>query len=245
MLCLLRLSPFNFHSVLLLLLLLQLNVGELASPTTKIITLLEFFNFVSEVPRLQYKWTSDCWCVWKSFGVNACLQWRKYFHFIEEIFCEFVEVILTSHGAFAPSISISRDRIWALLSLPRLALRTEKHEKVVYVHYRDIMCRECWAVKRNGHVCNKIKDIMPLSPIDHLRSYCHLVNFDWTTCTCTVYPRDNKASSFSKKFLWFRGSVHRPGFDTRLGSVFSVLYHFLWIVHWPLAFIAIQQMTWT
>jgi hypothetical protein len=49
--------------------------------TTKIITLLEFFNFVSKVSRLLYEWSSDCWCVWKSFGVNACLQWRNVFSF--------------------------------------------------------------------------------------------------------------------------------------------------------------------
>jgi hypothetical protein len=30
-------------------------IGELANLTTKIITLLEFFNFVSEVSRLQYE----------------------------------------------------------------------------------------------------------------------------------------------------------------------------------------------
>jgi hypothetical protein len=41
--------------------------------TTKIITLWEFFNFVREVSHL-YEWSSDCWCIWKSLGVNACLQ---------------------------------------------------------------------------------------------------------------------------------------------------------------------------
>jgi hypothetical protein len=49
--------------------------------TTKIITLSEFLNFVCEVSRLQYEWLSDCWCIWKSFGVNACLQWRNVFSF--------------------------------------------------------------------------------------------------------------------------------------------------------------------
>jgi hypothetical protein len=34
----------------------QMNcIGELANLTTKIITLLEFFNFVSEVSRLKYE----------------------------------------------------------------------------------------------------------------------------------------------------------------------------------------------
>jgi hypothetical protein len=49
--------------------------------TTKIITLWEFLNFVHEVSRLQYhEWSrSDCWCIWKSLGVNACLQWRNVF----------------------------------------------------------------------------------------------------------------------------------------------------------------------
>jgi hypothetical protein len=50
--------------------------------TTKFITLWELFSFISKFSRLQYEWSSDCWCVWKSLGVNACLQWRKYFHFI-------------------------------------------------------------------------------------------------------------------------------------------------------------------
>jgi hypothetical protein len=31
------------------------NIGELTNLTTKIITLLEFFNFVNEVSRLQYE----------------------------------------------------------------------------------------------------------------------------------------------------------------------------------------------
>jgi hypothetical protein len=53
------------------------SIGELGNLTTKIITLLEFFNFVSdEVSRLQYREdqvTAD------AFGnlwvhVNACLQ---------------------------------------------------------------------------------------------------------------------------------------------------------------------------
>jgi hypothetical protein len=56
--------------------------------TTKIITLWEFLNFVNEVSRLQYEWSSDCWCIWKSLGVNACLQFNEemYFYFIGEVF---------------------------------------------------------------------------------------------------------------------------------------------------------------
>jgi hypothetical protein len=97
-------------------------IGELSNLTTKIITLLEFFNFDSEVSRLQYEWSSDCWCIWKSFGVNACLQWRKYFHFIGEVFCTvFLRIC------------------WG---------------------YFDCTCT-CWAVKRNGHVCNKYLTLPP------------------------------------------------------------------------------------
>jgi hypothetical protein len=61
-------------------------IGELTILTTKIITLLEFINFVSEVSRLQYEWSSDCWCIWKSLGVNACLQRRNVFSFHWEVF---------------------------------------------------------------------------------------------------------------------------------------------------------------
>jgi hypothetical protein len=66
--------------------------------TTKIITISEFFNFVREVFRLQYEWSSDRWCIWKSFGVNACLQWRNVFSFhwksvFVQFFCEFFEFI--------------------------------------------------------------------------------------------------------------------------------------------------------
>jgi hypothetical protein len=124
-------------------------VGELANLTTKIITLLEFFNFVSEVSRLQYEWLSDGGCIWKSFGVNVCLQWKMYFHFIGEVFCTVFSQICGGYFdctcTLAPSISLRRDRIWILFL----------YEKVVYVHYGDIMCHECWAVNRNGHVCNK------------------------------------------------------------------------------------------
>jgi hypothetical protein len=35
-------------------------IGELVNLTTKIITLLEFFNFVSEVSSLQDELLSDC-----------------------------------------------------------------------------------------------------------------------------------------------------------------------------------------
>jgi hypothetical protein len=93
--------------------------------TTKIITLLEFFNFVSKVSRLQYEWSSDCRCIWKFFGVNACLQWRNIFISLEKCFCTFFSrifrVYLWLHKRVSWSIFIRRDRIWALLSLPRLA----------------------------------------------------------------------------------------------------------------------------
>jgi hypothetical protein len=64
--------------------------GELT--TTKIITLWEVFNFVSEVSCLLYEWSSDCWCIWKSFGVNACLHWRNVFSFHwRSVFAQFFD----------------------------------------------------------------------------------------------------------------------------------------------------------
>jgi hypothetical protein len=73
---------------------------------TKFITLLEFLNFVSEVSRLQYEWSSDRWhgwCIWKSFGVNACLQWRNVFSFhwrsvFVQFFANFSRLSLTAHA---------------------------------------------------------------------------------------------------------------------------------------------------
>jgi hypothetical protein len=71
--------------------------------SVKIITLLEFFNFVSEASRFQYEWSSDCWCIWKSLGVNACLQWRNVFSFhwssvFEQFFAKFSMLSLTAHA---------------------------------------------------------------------------------------------------------------------------------------------------
>jgi hypothetical protein len=43
--------------------------------TTKIITLWEVFNFVSEVSRLLYEWSSDCWC-WRNV---FSFHWRSVF----------------------------------------------------------------------------------------------------------------------------------------------------------------------
>jgi hypothetical protein len=48
--------------------------------TSKIITLLEFFNFGSEVSRLQYEWSSDCWCIWKSFECMSSMKKVFSFH---------------------------------------------------------------------------------------------------------------------------------------------------------------------
>jgi hypothetical protein len=95
--------------------------------TTKIITLLEFFNFVSEVSRLQYEWSSVCWCIWKSLAVNACLQWRNVFSFHwRSVFVPFFLQIFRGyhwlHMRVSWSISKRRDRyehlLRALLSLP-------------------------------------------------------------------------------------------------------------------------------
>jgi hypothetical protein len=85
--------------------------------TTKFITLLELFSFVSKFSRLQYEWSSDYWCIWKSFGVNACLQWRKYFHFIGYLldtfvfFVNFPTLFLSAHTQYM-SIIVSAQVIW-------------------------------------------------------------------------------------------------------------------------------------
>jgi hypothetical protein len=109
------------------------SIGELDNLTTEITTLLELFNFVSEVSRLQYEWSSDWRCIWKSLGVNACLQWRNVFIAIGEVFLHsflrFFRDYLWLHMRVSWSISIRRDRIRALLSLPRLALRAEKFQE--------------------------------------------------------------------------------------------------------------------
>jgi hypothetical protein len=76
---------------------------------------------------LQDVWSGDCWIIWKSLGVNACLQWRNVFSFhwrsvFVQFFCEFFEFIFDcTHMRVSWSISKRRDRIRALLSLPRLA----------------------------------------------------------------------------------------------------------------------------
>jgi hypothetical protein len=55
---------------------LSISLSWIISPLRS--SLLEFFNFICEVSRLQYEWSSDCWCIWKSSRVNACLQWKTY-----------------------------------------------------------------------------------------------------------------------------------------------------------------------
>jgi hypothetical protein len=67
------------------------------------ITLFEFFNFVSEVSSLQYEWSSDCWCIWKYLGVNAYLQWRNVFSFhwrsvFVQFLANFSRLSLTTHA---------------------------------------------------------------------------------------------------------------------------------------------------
>jgi hypothetical protein len=126
-------------------------IGELANLTSKIITLLEFFNFVSEVSRLQYEWSSDCWCIWKSFEVNACLQWRNVFSFhwrsIFVVFCEFFEVIFDCTCALADQ-SLYTGIVYEHYCLCPgwLAHGTVK---LVYVHDGPWMLG-C----ETGHVCN-------------------------------------------------------------------------------------------
>jgi hypothetical protein len=112
-------------------------------------------SFVSEFSRLQYEWSSDCWRIWKSFGVNACLQRRKYFHVhwrsvFVQFFCDFFEVIYDCGCALADQY-LYAGIIRALLYLPRLALRAEKfQESSLHV------CTLCTVNVRlwNG-ICNK------------------------------------------------------------------------------------------
>jgi hypothetical protein len=66
---------------------LIITIGELANLTTKIITLSELFSFVSEFSRLQYEWSSDCWCIWKSFGVLRVFNEESIFISLEKCFC--------------------------------------------------------------------------------------------------------------------------------------------------------------
>jgi hypothetical protein len=103
------------------------------NPTTKIITLWEVFNFVSKVSRLLYEWSSDCWCIWKSFSLFPqcwrCCHMREvagsipglvfieemYFHFIGEAFLysflRIFRVYLWLHMHISSSISMRRDRM--------------------------------------------------------------------------------------------------------------------------------------
>jgi hypothetical protein len=111
---------------------------------TKIITLLEFFNFVSEVSRLQYEWSSDCWCFWKSFEGKCVSSMKKcIFISLEKCFCtgfcEFFEVILDCTCALA---------------------NQSQYAGIVYEHY--CLCpgwpcaRKCWAVTLAMYVTNCI-----------------------------------------------------------------------------------------
>jgi hypothetical protein len=122
-------------------------IGEI-NLTTKIITLSELFSFVSEFSRLQYEWSSDCWCIWKWFWVNACLQWRKYFHFIGEVFLYFffsnLSRLFWLHMRVSSSISIRRDRIRTLLSLcPGCSCAQRRLDKIALLfRYMYNVCRD-------------------------------------------------------------------------------------------------------
>jgi hypothetical protein len=115
---------------------------------------------------------------------------------LEKCFC----TVFDCTCALAHQSLVIRRDLRALLYLPRLALCAEKFQEstgslctlfnLIYVHY---------VPKRNGHVCNKYLTLISTRPrlaivehalckikispfiVDHLRSYCHLVNFDWTT----------------------------------------------------------------
>jgi hypothetical protein len=114
----------------------------LANLTTKIITLIEFFNFVSEVSRLQYEWLlSDCWYIWKYLGVNACLQWRNVFSFhwrsvFVNFFCKFFEFIFDCTCALADQslyAGIVYEHYWLCPGWP-YAQKSFKKVGLVYVH---------------------------------------------------------------------------------------------------------------
>jgi hypothetical protein len=126
-------------------------IGALASLMTKIITLSELFSFVSAFSRLQYEWSSDRWCNWKLFGVNACLQWRKYVHFIGEVFL--YSFLRICRGYFDCTCALADQSLYAGIVYEHYCLcpgwpcARRSFKKEVYIMYR-----ECWAVKRNGHM---------------------------------------------------------------------------------------------
>jgi hypothetical protein len=56
------------------------------------------------------EWSSDCWCIWKSLGVNACLQWRNVFSFhwrsvFVQFFANFSRLSLTAHQSLNAGIA--------------------------------------------------------------------------------------------------------------------------------------------
>jgi hypothetical protein len=87
-----RISPYNhltntlsclhtLQCILYSMLFMFISVNWIISPLKSWHT-FRILQFCLRGSRLQYEWSSDCWCIWKSFWVNACLEWRKYFDFI-------------------------------------------------------------------------------------------------------------------------------------------------------------------
>jgi hypothetical protein len=168
-------------------------------------------------------------------------HWRSVF---VQFFFEFVDwVILTAHARWLHQslcAGIVYEHYCLCPGWPWARRRFKKHEKMVYVHYGDIMCRECCGVKRNGHVCNKYLTLfhpptisyvehalckIKISPLSPYAIWDHTATL-WILIELHVHVQciRSMASSFST-FLWFSGHVRRlriqrPGFDTQLGSVF-------------------------
>jgi hypothetical protein len=99
---------------------IKVYVSCLISPL-KLSHFLEFVNCVSEVSRLQYEWSSDCWSS-DAFGNH----WGKCVSSLKKVFSFLWRSVFVQ---LAPSISIRRNRIRALFSRPRLALRAEKFRR--------------------------------------------------------------------------------------------------------------------
>jgi hypothetical protein len=167
-------------------------IGELDNLTTKIITLSELFSFVSEFSRLQYEWSSDCWCIWKSFEVNACLQWRKYYHFIGEVFLHSFFLLRICRGYFDCTCALAHQSLCAGIVYEHYCLcpgwpcARRSFKKVVYVHYVPWMlgCETKWP-------CNVI-NTEPFCTCPRFRPklsthFAKLIIVDHLTCTSERY----------------------------------------------------------
>jgi hypothetical protein len=167
---------------------------------------VKFFSFVSEVSRLQYEWSSDCWGIWKSLGVNACLQWNDWRSVFVHFFCEFFEVIVDCTCALADQslyAGIVYEHYCLCPGWP-CARKSFKKVHVVYVH------------DETGHVCNKLyipfstrpPTIRPivwaLQGIAIISEDCHLVISHWTTMHRSDINNTNASPPFREAFLRVR-----------------------------------------